>query len=69
MLGHAAMVNFIGAVPDTGDALQYPDVHLHLYRKEPRPGRKVGHITVRADDPDTVRERVTQLRTLDGARP
>lgn len=69
MLGHAAMVNFIGAVPDTGDALQYPDVHLHLYRKEPRPGRKVGHITVRADDPDTVRERVTQLRTLEGARP
>jgi|GEM_PF-533848 len=69
MLGHAAMVNFIGAVPEAGVALRWPDVHLHLYRKEPRPGRKVGHITVRADAPALVRERVAQLRTLDGARP
>lgn len=69
MRGHAAMVNFIGAVPDIGDVLRLPDTHLHLYRKEPRPGRKVGHATVRADDAAVVKARVEALRQLDGARP
>ncbi|MDX1675378.1 MAG: 5-(carboxyamino)imidazole ribonucleotide synthase, partial [Longimicrobiales bacterium] len=56
MRGHAAMVNLIGAIPDeTADVLRHPHVHLHLYRKEPRPGRKVGHMTVRHDDPAVVR--------------
>lgn len=26
-------------------ALQVPNTHIHLYQKEPRPGRKVGHVT------------------------
>ncbi|MFO7893109.1 MAG: 5-(carboxyamino)imidazole ribonucleotide synthase [Longimicrobiales bacterium] len=69
MRGHAAMVNLIGAVPDTADVLAHPHVHLHLYRKEPRPGRKVGHMTVRHPDPAVVRETVRQLRELEGARP
>ena len=42
--------------------------HLHLYRKEPRPGRKVGHMTVRHDDPAVVRQTVDALRELEGAR-
>jgi len=29
--------------------LKMPDAHLHDYGKSPRPGRKVGHITFRAD--------------------
>jgi 5-(carboxyamino)imidazole ribonucleotide synthase len=49
-VGHAAMVNFIGDVPDAADLLRLPNTHLHLYGKSPRPGRKVGHATVRADD-------------------
>jgi 5-(carboxyamino)imidazole ribonucleotide synthase len=69
MRGHAGMVNLIGAVPETADVLAHPHVHLHLYRKEPRPGRKVGHMTVRHDDPAVVRETVPALRKLDGARP
>jgi 5-(carboxyamino)imidazole ribonucleotide synthase len=69
MRGHAAMVNFIGAVPDADDVLRHPHVHLHFYRKEPRPGRKVGHMTVRHDDPAVVRDTVERLRQLDGARP
>ncbi|MGK7311295.1 MAG: 5-(carboxyamino)imidazole ribonucleotide synthase [Candidatus Longimicrobiales bacterium M2_2A_002] len=68
MRGHAAMVNLIGAVPETGDVLRHPHTHLHLYRKEPRPDRKVGHMTVRHDDPAVVRETVDALRELDGAR-
>jgi 5-(carboxyamino)imidazole ribonucleotide synthase len=69
MRGHAAMVNLIGAIPDTADVLRHPGVHFHLYRKEPRPGRKVGHMTVRHDDPEVVRHTVSRLRELQGARP
>lgn len=46
--GYAAMVNLIGTLPDTTEVLAAGG-HLHLYGKEPRPGRKLGHITVRAD--------------------
>ena len=45
-LGHAAMVNFIGAMPDAARVLALPGVHLHDYGKAPRPQRKLGHATV-----------------------
>ena len=34
-----------------------PDAHVHLYGKEERPGRKIGHINVLGSDPVVVRER------------
>ncbi|WP_432509965.1 5-(carboxyamino)imidazole ribonucleotide synthase [Kineococcus sp. SYSU DK001] len=34
-----------------------PGVKVHLYGKEQRPGRKLGHVTVYGDDLDTVRSR------------
>jgi 5-(carboxyamino)imidazole ribonucleotide synthase len=34
-----------------------PDAHVHLYGKEERPGRKIGHVNVLGDDPGRVRER------------
>ncbi|WP_308470106.1 5-(carboxyamino)imidazole ribonucleotide synthase [Kineococcus rubinsiae] len=34
-----------------------PGVKVHLYGKEQRPGRKLGHVTVYGDDLDTVRDR------------
>jgi 5-(carboxyamino)imidazole ribonucleotide synthase len=46
----SAMVNLIGTLPDPLPLLALPDVHLHLYGKEPRPGRKLGHVTVHARD-------------------
>jgi 5-(carboxyamino)imidazole ribonucleotide synthase len=33
-------------------ALAHGGVHLHLYGKEARPGRKIGHLTVLGDDLD-----------------
>ena len=37
--------------PDWAGVLALPGVHLHLYGKaEPRPGRKMGHLTVTAPD-------------------
>jgi 5-(carboxyamino)imidazole ribonucleotide synthase len=48
--GASAMVNLVGALPATGDVLGVNGAHLHLYGKQPRPGRKVGHVTIVADD-------------------
>jgi 5-(carboxyamino)imidazole ribonucleotide synthase len=44
--GHCAMINLIGTLPDTQRVLATPGAHLHLYGKEPKPGRKIGHITL-----------------------
>jgi 5-(carboxyamino)imidazole ribonucleotide synthase len=59
-----AMLNVIGSAPDPARVLAVPDTHLHWYGKEPRPGRKVGHITVRAPDPQTLAERVAALERI-----
>jgi 5-(carboxyamino)imidazole ribonucleotide synthase len=32
-------------------------VHIHLYGKDARPGRKIGHLTVLGDDLAETRER------------
>ncbi len=45
-IGHSAMVNFIGSMPEPRNILRLPGVHLHSYGKEPRPNRKLGHCTV-----------------------
>ena len=45
-LGHTAMVNFLGIMPDRGKLLGMPGLAFHDYGKEPRPGRKLGHCTV-----------------------
>lgn len=48
----AAMVNLLGDLWGAGEpnwmaALAHPGVHLHLYgKREARPGRKMGHLTV-----------------------
>lgn len=44
--GFAAMLNLIGEAPETADILAIPGAHLHLYGKSPRPGRKLGHVTL-----------------------
>jgi 5-(carboxyamino)imidazole ribonucleotide synthase len=62
--GHSAMVNLIGSVPDSKAVLRIPGAHLHLYGKEPRPGRKLGHVTLRADDRASIEESLSQLLGL-----
>ncbi|MBK8814155.1 MAG: 5-(carboxyamino)imidazole ribonucleotide synthase [Methylococcaceae bacterium] len=47
-VGQAAMVNFIGGLPETKDVLAIEGAHMHLYGKSPRKGRKVAHATVRS---------------------
>jgi len=54
-LGHTAMINFLGELPDREALLRIDGLAYHDYGKEPRPGRKLGHCTIlkaRARDRD-----------------
>lgn len=58
LLQPAAMVNLLGDLwsdgePDWAAACAHPGVKLHLYgKRQPRPGRKMGHLTALADSVD-----------------
>lgn len=60
-VGVSATINLIGEVGDPAAMLAVPGAHLHLYGKTPRPGRKLGHVTVTAPDDATLDERLRQL--------
>ncbi|MFK7986678.1 MAG: 5-(carboxyamino)imidazole ribonucleotide synthase [Sandaracinaceae bacterium] len=57
----SAMINLIGDAPNPAKILRVPGAHLHLYGKSPRPGRKIGHVTVTAADSSTLDARVEAL--------
>lgn len=59
--GCCAMVNLIGEVPESPEVLAVPDAHLHLYGKTQRPGRKLGHVTLRAASPERLALRLSEL--------
>jgi 5-(carboxyamino)imidazole ribonucleotide synthase len=60
-LGHSAMLNLIGETPAPADVLAIPDAHLHLYGKSPRPGRKLGHVTLHANSARHLAEQLAAL--------
>ncbi|MGB2668494.1 MAG: 5-(carboxyamino)imidazole ribonucleotide synthase [Candidatus Acidiferrum sp.] len=60
-VGYSAMVNLIGELPEPAEVLRAPNTHLHLYGKSPRPGRKLGHVTVRADKFEKLQQRLAEL--------
>jgi 5-(carboxyamino)imidazole ribonucleotide synthase len=62
----SAMVNCIGARPAPEQVLAVPNTHLHDYAKAPRPGRKVGHITVTAATPEELDSLLARLQGLPG---
>jgi 5-(carboxyamino)imidazole ribonucleotide synthase len=49
--GYSAMINLIGEMPPRDKLLGEPALHWHDYGKSPRPGRKLGHITVNEATP------------------
>jgi 5-(carboxyamino)imidazole ribonucleotide synthase len=65
-VGHSAMVNFIGTLPDRDRVLALPGAHHHDYGKAPRQGRKLGHCTIVAR---TAAERDRTLRRLQRLLP
>jgi 5-(carboxyamino)imidazole ribonucleotide synthase len=64
----AAMANLLGdrwqdGEPDWRAAVSLPHVKLHLYGKsEPKPGRKMGHLTALAETPESALEAVVEAR-------
>jgi 5-(carboxyamino)imidazole ribonucleotide synthase len=65
--GHAGMVNLIGEIPAAARHLTFDGCRLHDYGKSPRPGRKLGHITVVAETAES-RDRALEsvLESLSG---
>ncbi|MGH7277934.1 MAG: 5-(carboxyamino)imidazole ribonucleotide synthase [Candidatus Rokuibacteriota bacterium] len=63
--GTSLMLNLVGTVPDTAAVLAVPGAHLHLYGKEPRAGRKLGHITVRVDSAEELARARERLVAVD----
>ena len=60
------MANVLGAAQAPAMAMdervhhlfgRIPEAHVHLYGKDERPGRKIGHVNVLGDDVESVRER------------
>ena len=68
-VGCSAMVNLIGEHPDAACVLAIPDAHLHLYGKSERPGRKLGHVTVRSRTYEDLTRHVASLRGVAGIEP
>jgi len=66
MLGHACMLNWIGAMPDAAPLLREAGGHWHDYGKEARAGRKVGHATLRADAPVELAESLQRVGAVLG---
>lgn len=62
--GHCAMLNLIGDLPEPSEVMAVPDAHLHFYGKAPRPGRKLGHVTMRAASPERLALRLSELPTF-----
>jgi 5-(carboxyamino)imidazole ribonucleotide synthase len=59
-LGRSTMVNLVGSLPPLDALRAVPGARVHLYGKAPRPGRKLGHVTLVDATDDAVAE-VTRL--------
>ncbi len=64
VLAPSGMVNFVGHLPEASAVLAVPGAHLHVYGKAARPGRKLGHATVRAPREPDVQDALARLRLL-----
>lgn len=62
---HAGMVNLIGCMPGRDALLRIPGAKLHDYGKQPRAGRKLGHVNVVAGSAAAVRELVTRVQAAE----
>ena len=63
-VGVSAMINLIGTAPAPEKILAIRGAHLHLYGKESRPGRKLGHITAQAADAEHLKTIIHRLRAV-----
>jgi len=60
--GLSAMVNLIGRTPPLAELAAVDGARIHLYGKTDRPGRKVGHVTVCAEDRAELERRIAAVQ-------
>jgi len=63
-IGWSAMVNLLGDWPEPSKLLALTGTFLHLYGKEPRPLRKVGHVNVRGGTQEELEERIALVKSV-----
>jgi 5-(carboxyamino)imidazole ribonucleotide synthase len=61
VLGNAAGTDLAANLPA---ALSVPGVRIHLYGKEPRPGRKIGHVTALGAEVEETRARAVRAASI-----
>lgn len=62
--GACGMVNLIGTNPDPRKVLAIPGARLHLYNKESRANRKIGHVNVCGPSHADLGPAMTQLQAI-----
>ncbi len=62
--GLTCMINIIGEKGDLESILRRPYAHLHLYGKTERAGRKLGHVTVQAENYEELKWRIRAIAEL-----
>jgi 5-(carboxyamino)imidazole ribonucleotide synthase len=62
--GPCAMVNFIGAVPELAQLAAIPGLHVHLYGKQAKPARKIGHANLTAASEEALKAALEKLYAL-----
>jgi 5-(carboxyamino)imidazole ribonucleotide synthase len=58
------MINIISEKGDIESLMSLPYAHVHLYGKEERQGRKLGHVTVQADNREELAWRVKNVASF-----
>ncbi len=64
MIGCCAMLNVVGKLPPKERVLSVAGAHYHAYGKDASPGRKLGHVTIRAQSREELADRVEELLPL-----
>lgn len=62
--GVALMFNWLGSMPDRHAMLAVPGLAWHDYHKQSRPGRKVGHATLVAEDEHSLNQALGLMKPL-----
>lgn len=63
-LEHCTMFNLVGALPPLERLLTVPEAYVHYYDKQPRPARKLGHVTLRSPDSSALGRAADRLEAL-----
>lgn len=69
-VAHAGMLNLIGTIPASAREVVNEGTVLHDYGKSPREGRKLGHITITANTPESRDAELIRVgETVTGSTP